>query len=315
MNDSIKTGNSIFPEPLYPKNSIGNTGKTENTVPAKNSVLNLFSLENSTSYSNQPAGSSLALFNFWGTSVISEKKATFDPSVSERTKTALNQIDGVCWAGKVASNGNRETAVIFPKGVDLNKPVEVIYFFHGDGGNIHDSIMPPTPPLFEGGKHGFKGEIEKLGKERNAIFVFPEAPKKWKLDPKMNMAAFQKEMTEKIMSINPETKIGSINVKAFSGGGYAVYKAATEGRLTADRVDLLDASYDPWGITIYNSLIKSNPDIKMNVFHVKDTDTQYDAMLIKENSKSNPNIKVITDPFKNSLWESHYSVANTHFAD
>lgn len=312
----LMIGGSNSSQPYLPR--IINTefkADPDNTA-VKSPIIEKLLFKDKTSCSSQASGRSLKFLDLFSTNQIDKKELIADPGVSERTKSALSQIDGVCWAGKPVSNGNRETAVIFPKGLDLNKPVEIIYFFHGDGGNIHDSIMPPSPPAFAAGKHGFKDEIEKLGKERNAVFVFPEAPGKWKNDPKMNMEEFQKEMTEKIKSLQPKANIGSVDVKAFSGGGYALYKASAEGRLKADRVDLYDASYNPWGVVTYNNLIKQNPDIKMNVYYVKGANTENNATTIASKAKNNSNIKVFAEPLvNNSLWESHYRVPNTHFGD
>jgi hypothetical protein len=311
VNALVKTDNFFSAWQSDPTSASGKKGKLENNPSNQNPVYNSYAFADSTKYANTASGNSLSFLAFLGTNIINKKEATFGPGISERTKKAINTIDGVCWAGKAASNGNRETAVIFPKGVDLGKPVELVYFFHGDGGNIHDTIMPVKLPYFVDGKHGYKDAMEKMGKERNAVFILSESKSRWR-DIKMD--SFQNEMTEKLLSINPETKIGSVTVKGFSGGGSPIYKAITEETIKADRIDLLDASY-VWGNKSYKPFLDKNPNLKLNIYHLKNGKTEQGANAIIAENNGNPNIKVTPTNRTGKDSIDHYGVANTFFAE
>jgi hypothetical protein len=203
-----------------------------------------------------------------------------EPGSSIENINALKQIPGKQWLGKRPSNGNREAAIIIPEGSDYNKPFELIYYFHGHNGKISTSLT--------GSSYGLKDQIQNMAKDRNIIVVVPQGPPKELSNNWMNghnnedMQKFEEETIGIIKNqLDPRVQISSITVKGHSAGGQPLRNAAVEGKLTANRIDFLDASYGNWASQAYNSFIGNNPDAKFNLIYIPGSQTQADALSLQ----------------------------------
>ena len=225
-----------------------------------------------------------------------EPSLIVEPGVSAKTADAVKQIPGQNWAGKMASNGNREVAVMVPQGVDVTKPVEIIYYFHGNYGTIAGNLADPAAkdvnyPV------GLKDPIKQMAKDkRNFILVMPQGPANeydytWMNgDYKEDLSKFQDESLKVIkdkLKINPT--IESVTIKVHSAGGRVAMNAANDGKLKADRIDFYDASYGKWATSVYQNYISANPDSKFNIYYVPGRETQTDALSLK----NKPGINII----------------------
>jgi hypothetical protein len=224
--------------------------------------------------------SSPTVNNIFSVNSGSGNVSIIEPGTAIENINALKQFPGKQWLGKLASNGNREAAVIIPEGVDYNKPFEVIYYFHGHDGKISRSLTD--------GNYGLKEDIKNMAKERNIIVVVPQGPAKPQSDTWMNgknnedMQQFEQDTLNIIKErLDPRVQIGSITVKGHSAGGQPIKNAANEGKLTANRVDFLDASYGTWATQAYNNLIIKNPETKFNLFYIPGSQTQADALSLR----------------------------------
>lgn len=208
-----------------------------------------------------------------------ENVTIIEPGVSAESIKAIKQIPGKQWLGKLASNGNREAAVIIPEGVDYNKPFEIIYHFHGHNGTIGKSLTDAN--------YGLKDQIKNMAKDRNIIIVVPQGPPKaldytWMNGKnKEDMQQFENDTLNIIKTLDPRVKISSVTVKGHSAGGRPIMNSALEGKLTADRIDFLDSSYGNWASQTYNSFIKKNPDAKFNVIYIPGSQTQPNALSLQ----------------------------------
>ncbi len=209
---------------------------------------------------------------------------------SAKNISAVKQIPGTQWLGKLASNGNREVAIIIPKGIDLNKPVEVVYHFHGREGTI-------SKVLADGKNYGLKEQLLEKAADKNIIIVVPQGPPPiidakgktqyiehtW-MSGKHNedMQQFQQDTVNLIKNrMAPGIQIGSITVEGHSAGGNPIKNSAVEGKLSADKVVLLDSTYGDWGTKAYENYIKKNPSVKFNVVYIPGSQTQGDALKLK----------------------------------
>jgi len=207
-----------------------------------------------------------------------------EPGVSASAVKAVEQIPGRNWIGKLASNGNREVAILVPQGVDTTKPVEIIYYFHGHNGKISESLTNKN--------YGLKDQIQKMVKQqRNIIVVVPQGPPK-KLDytwmngkNKEDMAQFQTDTLQILkQQLGRESIVGSVTVKGHSAGGRPIMNAAGEGKLKADRIDFLDASYGTWATRTYKNYVAKNPSVSMNLYYIPGSQTSVDALSLKKKS-------------------------------
>ncbi|MFN8673881.1 MAG: alpha/beta hydrolase-fold protein [Candidatus Sericytochromatia bacterium] len=218
----------------------------------------------------------------------------FNSDISIKTQNALNQIEGTKWAGRLASNGGREVAIILPKNYDPAKPTEVIYHFHGHGGTIANVLT---------GSNGLKNQIEQVSKDRNIVVIVPRGPSKENDHDWMNkakgedMRKFQEETLSLIKTqLEPNINISSITVEGHSAGGLPIKNAAMEGKLYANKINLMDSSYGDWATSAYKNMMKNHPDTKFNVIYIPNSDTQYDAVQLK----NKPNVNMIRTPIGHS---------------
>lgn len=230
-----------------------------------------------------------------------------DPGVSAATRSALESIPGSSWAGKLASNGKREAAIILPKGFDASKPAEVVYYFHGHNGKIASSLTDP--------QKGLAGSLAELAQKRNIILVIPQGPPKeldysW-MNPanKESLLSFQQDTLAKIQQMAPGVQIASVTLKGHSAGGLPLLnglsEAAKKGGLRVDRVDFLDASYGNWASASWQKLKQLNPQAAMNVVYIPGTKTQSDALSLKNKAGVSLQISKV----------DHGQVPKTFFAD
>lgn len=204
-----------------------------------------------------------------------------EDGVTPATQKALNTLPGTHWAGKLASNGNREVAIVVPPGIDRTKPIEVVYYFHGHGGIVGNSLSDPKRGIVDG-----MNALAKQGK--NVVFVVPQGPSvkmsyTW-MHPKHNenMATFQQETLDLIRTkLGVATPIEKVTVKGHSAGGQPIMNAANAGTLSANRIDYLDASYGSWASQTYKNFVKTHPGTEFNLVYIPGTATASDASKLK----------------------------------
>lgn len=214
-------------------------------------------------------------------SAMQLSQVQIEAGVSAATQKALRQIPGSHWAGKLASNGNREVAIVVPPSVDRNKPIELVYYFHGHYGQIASSLNDP--------QKGIAQALQDMNQQgRNAILVIPQGPSKdrahtW-MHPtyKENMAAFQHETMALLQSKLGVTRLpATIVVKGHSAGGLPIMNAANAGTLMANRIDYLDASYGHWASQTYHAFVKTHPGTQFNLVYIPGSPTAQDAFNLR----------------------------------
>lgn len=202
-----------------------------------------------------------------------------EPGVSAATARAIASVPGQAWAGKLASNGNREAAILMPQGFDPSKPTEVIFYFHG-----HDNTIAG---VLTNKDFGLGGTMTEMAKTRNLVFVVPQGPPSERDSTWMNaknkesLGQFQQDIFARIEKMAPGTQIQSVTLKGHSAGGLPLLNGATAGGIRADKVDFLDASYGYWASETYNQLKKHGQHPPMSVTYIPGTKTEADASRLK----------------------------------
>jgi hypothetical protein len=192
--------------------------------------------------------------------VVTGPQTVSAPGVQTVTAGSLAGFNGLAWAGLTEGNGNRDTTVLVPKGVDLSRPVEVIVHFHGNGGSAAASTKE------------FKGLIEQLpAKGRNAIYVFPTtaANKRDWMSPAKgeSLTRLQDEAVATVSRMaGRQVQVGRYTVAGFSGGGLPIATAAAAGQLRADHINFFDANYGEWADT---AIRNRQPGATVNVFYTE----------------------------------------------
>ncbi|MBC7475623.1 MAG: hypothetical protein H7263_15155 [Candidatus Sericytochromatia bacterium] len=207
-------------------------------------------------------------------------KTIIETGSSTINTNAIKQYEGQVWLGKLSSNGNREVAIIIPKGADYSKPFEIVYHFHGHNGKL-DQILTDK-------NYGLHAKIDTTAKNKNIIIVIPQGPIKaldytW-FNGKYNedMSKFQQDTISIIKNkLSSDAKIGSVTVEGHSAGGRALLNASREGKLNANKIDFLDASYGNWASETYNNYSVKNPNAKFNIVYIPNSQTQTDALSLK----------------------------------
>jgi hypothetical protein len=241
-------------------------------------------------------GRTAGMFNLF---TIPNRVETEGP-VKPETLAAVKTVPGHHWLGTMASNSNREVAVMVPANTDLSRPVEVVYYFHGHRGTIAKGLAEPG--------YGFNDEIRKMDNAgRNRVFVIPQGPPKerdytW-MNPKNqeSIQAFQNEAESRLQALAPGLQIGKITVKGHSAGGRALMNASANG-LRADRMDFLDGSYGSWASTAWNNQIKRNPQLETHVVYIPGTATQNNALSLKGQS----GVSLHTSKVNHALVPKHF---------
>lgn len=206
--------------------------------------------------------------------LFGSSKEIIEGNISNKTIQAVKNIPGDFWIGKLSSNGNREVAVIVPNNIDKTKPVEIMYYFHGHNGTIDRALATSG--------NGFSKELKDLAQSKNMIIVVPQGPSKemahtWmKTSSNEDMEQFQNETMNIIKTKLADVNISKISVYGHSAGGQPIMNGALSGKLKADKITFLDASYGTWASRTYNSFIKTNPNVIFNVVYIPGTATEKD---------------------------------------
>ncbi|MFN8671813.1 MAG: hypothetical protein U0457_06960 [Candidatus Sericytochromatia bacterium] len=168
------------------------------------------------------------------------------------------------WVGKIASNknpdGNSETAILTPKGFDPNKPVKIVYYFHGHNNGVNAIASSINDLKNKEGKPPLSSIME-YAKENNAIVVIPQGPQtdgdgnkkgSW-MEGKNTFENFNQDIINKIPSL--KGKDISVEISGHSAGGLAVRNLVESisnnnsfdnkegGKTSIGKVNFLDASY------------------------------------------------------------------------
>ncbi|MBV8063044.1 MAG: hypothetical protein JOY51_05580 [Nevskia sp.] len=168
--------------------------------------------------------------------VVEQPRAVVEGKVPAALAEAVNRYDGLAWAGRLSANGNRDVAVLVPRGSDLARPLELIVFFHGMGGDA---------AIYTGWMGRFALQLPAHG--RNAIMVLPTGPHdydRW-MSPRYGeyLTHLQDQATAAASRLaGRPLVIGSYTVEGFSAGGAPVANAALSGQLRAQRINMFDAS-------------------------------------------------------------------------
>jgi hypothetical protein len=224
----------------------------------------------------------LQLFSNISNSSISNQNnlSIIEKGVSLENTNAIKKFEGKTWLGKLDSNSNRDVAIIIPKGVDYTKPFEIMYYFHGHNGKLDRILTEPN--------YGLEKNIKDMPKDKNVIIVIPQGPPKSQDFTWMNgkygedMTKFQDDTMNIVKNkLGVNAYISSVTVQGHSAGGRPIMNAANQGKLRADKIDLLDSSYGTWATQAYDSYKKVNPNVKFNVVYIPNSQTQADALRLK----------------------------------
>lgn len=212
---------------------------------------------------------------------------------------ALQGVDGFRWLGRLSGNGGREVGIFIPQGVDLSKPVEIIYHFHGCSGHrIEEVGAIRLRQVLEATQRMVKGN-------RNVMVVYPlsagKPPGKDMKDYDPDWMRTGNKTRDDIVRLHAEVlallkplfgqkmSVESITVKGHSAGGKAMVNVAESG-FRVDRFDFLDSSYGERGPWCYQAARKTNPTTEFNFFVVADspTDNRYTRSL-----EGKPGVRII----------------------
>lgn len=203
----------------------------------------------------------------------------------------------------------REAILFIPSTTKIEKPIDIIYYFHGQGGfglDMSERVLPQAKALADKGY--------------NFIIVFPELP--WsrgtfseeksntenpRIKGRQSMAwdstdsdftQFHQEVMQKISAkygiMFPK---GKIFIIGHSNGGSAIGKAAEKGAFNTvkpDVITLSDADYH-WGSKteaqeVYDNYLKANPTKELNLVMQAPSEptnhqpTKYALQFLKDNS-------------------------------
>ncbi|GEM_PF-5845744 len=223
----------------------------------------------------------------------------------------------------------RDNILFFPSSTTSSKPLDIIYYFQGQGGfglDMSERVLPQAKALADKGY--------------NFIIIFPELP--WSRgtfpeekpngeNPRIkgrqslawdgtdsDFAQFHQEVIQKISTkygiMYPK---GKIFIIGHSNGGSAIGKAAEKGAFNTVKPDVItfsDADYH-WGSKteaqeVYDNYLKSNPSAELNLVMQAPSEptshqpTKYAIQFLKDNSFSltdkniaqhfsNPNINYV----------------------
>lgn len=212
------------------------------------------------------------------------EKLVLEEGVQPGLQEALEGVEGLRWAGKLSGNGNREVAIFIPKGIDPQKPFEMIYHFHGVNGDLVERDPEST------GRNRLEQVLkaaDRMSKAgRNIVMVYPlsaghRASKKGgPLPEKRYDAAWMRPgnstgddmntLHAQALSViesqlGTRINVGLITAKGHSAGGTPLVNMAEAG-FRLDRIDFLDASYGVRIPRCYPAAIRNNPNVEFNIF-------------------------------------------------
>jgi hypothetical protein len=234
--------------------------------------------------------------SFFQTNKGNNNNIIIEGNISANNISAVKNMSGNNWLGKLQSNGNREVAVLIPPNSDPNKPYEVVFYFHGHNGKMSEILSSSNT--------GLKNSILDKAQNKNIIVVVPQGPTKaldytW-MNGKFNesMSDFQADVLKIVKDkLNPFAKIESITVSGHSAGGRPILNASKEGKLIANKINFLDSSYGNWASETYNNIRKQNLNTRFNVVYIAGTQTQQDALSLKNKS----GVQMYTSSYSHSL--------------
>ena len=213
---------------------------------------------------------------------------------------ALNKqnVYGTTIVRKFSSNGpndnfrldekGRLTIIFVPCTTDFTKPLEVMYYFHGNNGfsDTYDFGNRLAP------------QIKKMiDKNRNFVFVFPELP--WSqgdtntknarlgntyLNNQDSSAIIWSPEDSDLVQLHADVmdtlkqkfntiNVGYVSMTGHSGGGSALKRAADVGALSSinvNKITFSDADYGWQGagsstLYVYNEYVKDHPNVELNM--------------------------------------------------
>jgi peptidoglycan hydrolase-like protein with peptidoglycan-binding domain len=164
-----------------------------------------------------------------------------------RTAAAAWQgVPGTTSVTALAGNGGRPVAVHLPPGFDASKPAKVVTMFHGHYWNAGSELR----------SKGVLERVEALGKQDpQTIFVFPQSGRVpysyWMKPPESFKALHDQALAEAArLAGAPSITVSLRIVDAHSGSGYTLQNAIRSGEFQADKVNLLDSSYNDWSQSV-----------------------------------------------------------------
>lgn len=229
-----------------------------------------------------------------------------DNRIAPTTFAAVSAFNGWSWTGHASANGGREVALLIPQNTNLAAPIELVVYFHGHGGNIAHTLTT----------QGLRPLMEKMAKDnRSVIFMLPNGSQPheyhadahnqyWMHPAKGESLVYLKQQvlfqSKRLLDI--PLNITSVTVKGFSGGGQPIANAALSGTLEANRIDLMDATYNTWGLNIakYFAIM---PPLKMYVSYT--AHNRQRALQLKQHY---PNVELLQP-----LTENHDAVPQLFF--
>ncbi|PIN74063.1 hypothetical protein COV20_02285 [Candidatus Woesearchaeota archaeon CG10_big_fil_rev_8_21_14_0_10_45_16] len=226
-----------------------------------------------------------------------------DPSKSTRANLYKDKwvkalgdagVHGTTFVSKLQSNGpedqnllnekGRLTLVFAPCSTDFNKPIEMVYYFHGnngfsyqDGSGAYDDFNKRLAP-----------QIKKMmDAGRNFVIVFPELPwsagdnpgvskknhgKVW-ADGDSNLVALHNDVLRLLNLRFSNVVVGYISMTGHSGGGSPLKRGVEVGaiqELNVNKITFSDADYGWQGsgsssLYVYNNYVKDHPNVELNL--------------------------------------------------
>ena len=160
-------------------------------------------------------------------------------------EASWRRLPGAVSVRAMAGNGGRPVAVFVPRALDASRPVTVLTFFHGHGGNV-------------GPRAADDGVLARVGalaaQDAQIVFAFPQGGPHpfgyWMAPPESFRETSREALEVAGVLAGRRLTVTRRLVDAHSGGGLAVRNAAVTGELDADKVNLIDAAYGAWAQVI-----------------------------------------------------------------
>jgi len=202
---------------------------------------------------------------------------------------------GALWAGKLEGNGDRDTVIFIPPGVDANEKFRFVYHFHGTYSERINRKLPGVKKKDWVGWDRLAQAIAgatRLQAERpyNVVLVYPISAGK-RIEPEQkgwsNKAydrmwmhpsesprfrdSFDKLHEETLaivhdtFAIDPASTKGKVLVEGHSAGGIALLNIALHGSKYVGDYLFQDASFQGWGDATYYALVERKSKARMTI--------------------------------------------------